>query len=85
MFPNRHSLNKVNTNVSKPKHFSLSPGQALVLQLRSRTASPTQSRPPLEGGGLLHSRCLVRVPPPQVREHVDQLLKRPHCPSTKNI
>ena len=62
-------------------HF-FSPGQALVLQLRSRVALPGQSAPPLEGGGLLHVRCLVRVPPPQVCEQADQLPKGPHCPST---
>ena len=54
-----------------------------MLQFCRRVALPEQSAPPLEGGGLLHSRCLVRVPPPQVREHEDQLLKRPHCPSTE--
>ena len=62
-----------------------SSGQALVLHLRRCVAFPTQSRPPLEGGGLLHSRCLVRVPPPQLLEHEDQLPKGPHCPLTAII
>ena len=59
------------------------PGQGSLLHLRRRTALPLQSRPPLEGGGLLHCRCLVRLPPPQVCEHEDQLPKAPHCPSTE--
>lgn len=55
-----------------------------MLQLRRRVAPPTQSAPPLEGGGLSHDRCLVRMPPPHVCEQVDQLVKPPHCPSTEN-
>ena len=58
------------------------PGQAFFLQPRLRVVRPTQSAPPLEGGGLLHSRCLVRMPPPQVFEQEDQLPKGPHRPST---
>ena len=55
-----------------------------MLQSLRRLALPGQSAPPLEGGGLLHDRCLVRLPPPQVCEQVDQLPKGPHCPSTEN-
>ena len=38
---------------------------------------PTQSRPPPDGGGLLHARVLLWMPPPQV---CVQVLQSPHWP-----
>ena len=58
------------------------PEQASLLHLRVRFGSPSHFAPSLEGGGLLHSRYLVRIPPPQVCEQDDHLPKGPHCPST---
>ena len=48
---------------------------------RKSVGYPIQYAPPLEGRGLLHIRCLVRTPLPQVFEQEDQL-QGPHCPLT---
>lgn len=41
---------------------------------------PGQSRPPGEGGGLLHSRWRFRDPPPQDVVQVDQGCQSPQLP-----
>ena len=44
------------------------PGQASRSQVAVSILSPTQSAPPLDGAGLLHSLVLSTTPEPQVTE-----------------
>ena len=62
-----------------------SPGQSPWLHDKLWLAGPRHSRPPLDGGGLLHNRCLPWTPCPQDFEQVVQLPQALHPPSTKEI
>ena len=57
------------------------PGHGSSLQFSVSLSSPSQSAPPLPGGGLLHSLFLSRVPPPQGASHEVQLIQSDHPPS----
>jgi len=52
-----------------------------VLQEAVSEEDPTQSGPPLAGAGLLQSRDLVWVPPPQVTLQVPKAVQAPQLPA----
>ena len=58
------------------------PGHSKVPQICCWVPLPGHLVPPPEGEGLLHKRCLVCRPPPQVAEHSDQAVHEPHPPFT---
>ncbi len=60
-------------------------GQSFSLQAVKLVSSPTQSAPPLEGGGLLQSLVWVLFPSPQEALHSEKALQFPHCPSKIQI
>ena len=49
------------------------------------TFGPTQSFPPPDGAGLLHSLVRLCAPPPHVFVQLVQSLQLPYFPSTKNV
>ena len=59
-----------------------SPMQGTVLHDRESVFNPMQYCPPFFGAGLLHSRDLCLVPPPQVTEHGPYVLQADHKPLT---
>ena len=59
-----------------------SPGQTWVLQSLDSNVLLVQGLPPGEGGGLLHSRVLTDVPPPQDLLHGLHVVHSERPPST---
>jgi hypothetical protein len=54
-----------------------------VLQRRLSTESPTQGVPPFDGAGLIQSRDLVEIPPPQLTVQLFQFHQELQPPFTK--
>ena len=48
-------------------------------------ARPGHEEPPLLGAGLLQTRFLTIVPPPQVAEQLEKLPQAPQFPFTENV
>lgn len=76
------------SNFHTVKHFIayksvISPVQLIsMLQFLASALSPIQLRPWLAGDGFVHDLILVFSPPPQLTEHVDQLLHDVQPPFT---
>lgn len=58
------------------------PGQGSSLHERVATPLPSQSFPPLEGGGLEQVLLRLWIPPPQVTGHFSQAFQSVQFPST---
>ena len=63
---------------------SFIPGQHPSLHDCNSILGPTQSFPPVAGGGLLHLRVRTRVPTPHVTLHFP-ILQGPQLPSTVSL
>ena len=61
------------------------PGQSCSLQGLVWEASPTQSKPPLAGAGLVQVLVLVCVPSPQFAEHSDHSPNSVYPPFTEKV
>lgn len=61
------------------------PGHDILLQSSASSVSPLHGKPPLDGGGLLHVRDLVRSPLPQLLLHPIQFVHDSHLPSMTTI
>ena len=77
----------VTEQAPNPDHSLHSPstGHASTAHASVLTSSPTQSRPPCAGAGLVQFLMRKMVPPPQVTSHSVQLLQADHSPSTKKM
>ena len=56
-----------------------------MLQTRLSTESPKQGVPPFDGAGLIQSRDLVEIPPPQLTVQLFQFNQELQPPFTKTI
>ena len=54
-----------------------------MLQTRLSTESPKQGVPPFDGAGLIQSRDLVEIPPPQLTVQLFQFNQELQPPFTK--
>ena len=57
-------------------------GQGRLLQACTSTSAPLHLLPPCRGGGLLHVRDRLCVPPPHVTSHCDHSFQSVQLPST---
>ncbi len=61
------------------------PGHGLVLQPRVSFQGPSQSSPPPVGGGYVHERTRVLLPPSHGLSHVSHEVQCDQPPSTEKI